>query len=88
MRKHVVALWLRQYATSPKVASSRPDEVNDVFPIYLNFPAALGPGVYSASNRNEYQRQKMFLGSRPRPVRKTGNLIAISEPTVWKTQDP
>jgi hypothetical protein len=28
--------------------------------IYLIFPAALGPGVDSASNRNEYQ--KMFLG--------------------------
>jgi hypothetical protein len=29
------------------------DEVN--FSIYLILPAALGPGVYSASNRNEYQ---------------------------------
>jgi hypothetical protein len=28
-----------------------------IFPIYLIFPAALGPGVYSASNRNEYQKQ-------------------------------
>jgi hypothetical protein len=28
------------------------------FSIYLIFPAALGPGVYSASNRNEYQKQK------------------------------
>jgi hypothetical protein len=27
--------------------------------IYLSIlPAALGPGVYSASNRNEYQKQK------------------------------
>jgi hypothetical protein len=26
--------------------------------IYLNLLAALGPGVYSASNRNEYQKQK------------------------------
>jgi hypothetical protein len=24
--------------------------------IYLILPAALGPGVYSASNRNEYQK--------------------------------
>jgi hypothetical protein len=40
------------------------------FSIYLILPAALGPGVYSASNRNEYQKQKnMFLGSRARPVR-------------------
>jgi hypothetical protein len=26
--------------------------------IYLVLPAALGPGVHSASNRNEYQKQK------------------------------
>jgi hypothetical protein len=25
---------------------------------YLSLLAALGPGVYSASNRNEYQKQK------------------------------
>jgi hypothetical protein len=29
-----------------------------IFSIYLILPAALGPGVYSASNRNEYQKQK------------------------------
>jgi hypothetical protein len=29
-----------------------------IFPIYLILPAALGPGVYKASNRNEYQKQK------------------------------
>jgi hypothetical protein len=28
------------------------------FSIHLNLPAALGPGVHSASNRNEYQKQK------------------------------
>jgi hypothetical protein len=27
-------------------------------PIYLILLAALGPGVYSASSRNEYQKQK------------------------------
>jgi hypothetical protein len=26
--------------------------------IYVIFPAALGLGVYSASNKNEYQKQK------------------------------
>jgi hypothetical protein len=26
--------------------------------IYLILPAALGPGVHSASNRNEYQKQE------------------------------
>jgi hypothetical protein len=29
-----------------------------IYSIYLIFPATLGPGVYSASNRNEYQKQK------------------------------
>jgi hypothetical protein len=38
---------------------SRPDEVNEFFAIYLILPAAPGPGVYSASNRNEYQKQKI-----------------------------
>jgi hypothetical protein len=28
------------------------------FSIYLILPAALGPGVYSATKRNEYQKQK------------------------------
>jgi hypothetical protein len=41
--------WYRLY-----IAGSIPDEVN--FSIYLILPAALGPGVYSASNRNEYQK--------------------------------
>jgi hypothetical protein len=44
----------RYYATSQKVASSRPDEVNS-----FNLQAALGPGIYPASTRNEYQKQKV-----------------------------
>jgi hypothetical protein len=51
---NAVAEWLRHYATSGKVAGSRPDVVN--FSIYLNLPAVLGPGFHSASNRNEYQK--------------------------------
>jgi hypothetical protein len=39
------------------VAGSKPDEVTDFF-MYLILPATLGPGVYSASDRNEYQKQK------------------------------
>jgi hypothetical protein len=35
---------------------SRSNEMN--FFNYLILPVALGPGVYSASNRNEYQKQK------------------------------
>jgi hypothetical protein len=35
--------------------------------IYLIFPQALGSGVYSASNKNEYQKQQQkFLDSRAR----------------------
>jgi hypothetical protein len=52
-----------------------------IFSIYLILSAALVPGVYSASNRNEYQKQKiMFPGSRVRPVRKADNFAAICEP--------
>jgi hypothetical protein len=50
---------LRHYTVSRKAVGSRPDEVNDFFfSIYLILPAALGLGDYSASNRNEYQKQK------------------------------
>jgi hypothetical protein len=34
------------------------DDVSDLCSIYLILPAAIGPGVYSAPNRNEYQKQK------------------------------
>jgi hypothetical protein len=30
-----------------------------MFSMYLILTAALDPGVYSASNRNEYQKQKI-----------------------------
>jgi hypothetical protein len=36
-----------------------PNEVNDFFfSIYVILPAVLGPEVYSASNRNENQKQR------------------------------
>jgi hypothetical protein len=44
--------------TNRKVAGSRPEEVNEFFSMYLILPAALGPGVYSVCNWNEYQKQK------------------------------
>jgi hypothetical protein len=46
------------YATSQKVAGSRPDEMNEFSSIYLILQASLGPGVYLARNKNEYQKQK------------------------------
>jgi hypothetical protein len=45
--------WIRW-----KVVGSRPDEVNTFFSIYLILPTALGHRVYSAANRNQYQKQK------------------------------
>ena len=45
-----VAQWLRCCATNRKVAGSIPDGVIDII-----LPIELWPGVYSASNRNEYQ---------------------------------
>jgi hypothetical protein len=39
-----------------------------------------GPGVDSASNRNEYQ--KYSWGGKGRAARKTDNLTAICEPIV------
>jgi hypothetical protein len=55
---NIAALWLRHYAASQKVEGPRPHLVNEVFSIHLILPAALGPGLHSASNRNEYQKQK------------------------------
>jgi hypothetical protein len=64
------------------VAGSIPDE--ETFKIYLILPAALAPEVYSASNKNEYQKHKiiMFLGSSVLRVRRADNLATICEPIV------
>jgi hypothetical protein len=57
--------------------------VNGVFSIFLILPTALGPGVHSHPDINEYQKHKiMFLRSRERPVSRADNLIAICEPPV------
>jgi hypothetical protein len=55
------------------------------FEIYLILPAALGPGVYSASLTEMSIRNIkiiMFLGSKVRLVRRADNLTAIYEPIV------
>jgi hypothetical protein len=70
------------YATGLKVAGSTPGEAIYFFSIYQILPAALGPVIYSASNRNEHQKQKKFLRSRTRPVRTADNLTTICEPIV------
>jgi hypothetical protein len=60
MNKHFkVMYWLKRYATSLKVAGSKPDEVNEFFfSIYLILLTTPGHMIYSASNRNKYQKQK------------------------------
>jgi hypothetical protein len=45
-------------AISWQVAGLSPNEVIEFFSIYLILPAALGPGVCSASHRHELQKQK------------------------------
>ena len=55
-----VAQWLRYCATNRKVARSIPAGVSGFFIDIKNFRSHYGPGVESASNRNEYQ--EYFLG--------------------------
>jgi hypothetical protein len=69
--------------SSSAVALSPTNFLSIAFSTHLILPAALGPGVYSASTRNEYQEKKnMFLGSRAQPVRRAHNFTAICEPIV------
>jgi len=56
----VVAQWLRRCATIRKVAGSIPAGVSGFFIDIKSFQSHYGPGVDSASNRNEYQ--EYFLG--------------------------
>ena len=55
-----VAQWLRCYATNRKVAVSIPAVVSGFVIDIKSFRSHYGPGVDSASNRNEYQ--EYFLG--------------------------
>jgi hypothetical protein len=44
--------------------------------MYITVLDAVGSGVYSGSNRNEYQKQKNNVpGGKLRPVRKADNLF-------------
>ena len=54
------AQWLRCCATNRKVAGSIPAGVSGFFIDIKSFRLQYGPGVDSASNRNEYQ--ECFLG--------------------------
>jgi hypothetical protein len=70
-----------------KNTGSRPNEDNESFAIYLILPATLGPGVYSASNRVEYQKQKKYFWGveRGRHVNLTTTCELIVQ-TMWDSQ--
>ena len=51
----IVAQWLRCCATNRKDAGSIPAGVSEFFIDIKSFRSHYGPGVDSASNRNEYQ---------------------------------
>jgi hypothetical protein len=54
-----------------------------ILTIYLILLAAPGPGVYSASSINKYQKQKNHVsGEQTGSVRRADNLTAICEPIV------
>jgi len=55
-----VAQWLRWCVTNRKAAGSIPASVSGFFIDIKSFRSHYGPGVDSASNRNEYQEH--FLG--------------------------
>ena len=55
-----VAQWSRCCATNRKVAGSIPAGVSGIFIDIKSFRWHYGPGIDSASNRNEYQ--EYFLG--------------------------
>ena len=52
---HHLAQWLRCCATNRKVDGSIPAGVSGFFIDIKSFRSHYSPGVYSASNRNEYQ---------------------------------
>jgi hypothetical protein len=65
---------LRNYAASRKVAGSSPDDVH-----FINLPhpsSRTGPGVGSASNRNQYQESSVWGGGgvKERPARRLATL--------------
>jgi hypothetical protein len=52
----------KDYATNQEVTGSSTDVVNEFISIYPILQVVLDPGVYSASNRNEYQKEKNVSG--------------------------
>jgi hypothetical protein len=57
-----------------------------LFQLTESFQPQYGPGVDSASNRNEYQESS--CGGKGRPARNAENLTAIYEPIFYKIWKP
>ena len=75
-RVNAVPQWLRCCATYRKVAVSIPDGASIFFFDIKSFGLHYGPGVDSASNRNEYQ--EYFLGV------KSGRYVRLTTlPPFW-----
>jgi len=60
LRGTTVAQWLRCCATNGKAPGSIPADIIGFFIDIKSFRSHYGPGVDSASNRNEYQ--EYFMG--------------------------
>jgi hypothetical protein len=81
--------WSRKCATSRKVADSILDVVFEIF-YCLNSSGRSGPGVDSASNRNEYQGSSLEskgdrrLGLATLPLLCTDCLEIVGVSTSWR----
>ena len=80
-----VAPWLRRCVTNRKVAGSIPAGVSGFFIDVKSFRSHYGPGVDSASNRNEYQEYFLCKADNLPPsctvVTKSGSLNFLR--TLW-----
>jgi len=76
-----VAQWLRFCVANRKVAGSIPAGVSGSFIDIKFFRSHYGPGVDSASNRNEYQEYFLGIKTAGAVVTKSGNLNFL-EPSV------
>ena len=76
-RGTAVAQWLRCCATNGKVAGSIPAGAIGFFIDIKSFRSHYGPGVYSACNRNEYQ--KYFIGVKLKTLPPSSAVVMKSE---------
>jgi hypothetical protein len=73
-----ISAWLvRARDSDQKVVGSRPNETIELFAMYLILSASQFHGIYSASNIDEYRKQKNVLWSRAQPAHKADNLTCL-----------